>query len=111
VAINSGTTAPVAGTADRFGSKLFNVPTYRGCKSYVNGVGDILSPSQFGFGGKILAVFSAFSVSGTYYAWPQPAGPGQTTWHLRWMVVATGEEVFGGADLSAEILQLVGIGV
>ena len=68
----------------------------------------MLSPSQFGFGSKILAVFPAFSVSGTYYAWGQPAGPGQTTWHLRWIVASTGREVFGGADLSAEILQLVG---
>lgn len=105
-----GSATPVSGNADNFGTKLFNIPTYRGSRNYTSGVGEPLAPSLFGFS-RILAVFPAFSVSGTYYAWGQPSGPGQTTWTLRWVVSATGQEVFQGADLSGEILQLVGIGL
>jgi hypothetical protein len=106
----SGTTTPQSGTADVFGKTLFNIPTYRGSQSYNNGIGDRLHPTLFGFR-KLLAVFPAFSASGTYYAWGQPGGPGQTTWTLRWFIAATGGEVSQGTNLSGEILQLVGLGL
>lgn len=109
---NVGTTQHVPGYADDFGGKLFNVPTYRGVQSYQNGVGDALHPRQFGFATKLLAVIPlGISVSGTYYAMPRPAGAGATTWYLQWFVVGTNDEVANGVNLSAEILQLMGIGL
>jgi hypothetical protein len=90
---------------------VLKVPTYYGVKSYANGTGDPLQPSQFGFMERILGVFPAFSVSGTYYAWGQPSGPGQAQWYLRWYVVGTNDEVSNGVNLSAEILQLMAVGI
>lgn len=108
---SAGTVINNPGTADVFGGKLFNVPSYRGPSSYANGVGDLVDASPFGFESTILFVAGTMAVSGTYYVIPQPASSLTTRWYLRWFVVSTGQEVSNGIDLSGESVQLMGIGI
>jgi hypothetical protein len=97
--------------SDVFGGKFFGVPSYRGPSSYANGVGDLLDPIAFGFESTILFVSGSVSVSGTYYVMTQPASELITRWHVRWIVLASGQEVSEGIDLSGESVQLMGFGI
>lgn len=84
--------------------------------------GQAITPSAFGLGGGngspagvegIFVVGS--SISGTYtvqafQATSYNQGFANPTWTLRWIVAATGAEVAGAVNLSAEIVRLIGFG-
>ena len=108
----NGTASPVAGAADIFGGKGFNVLTYSGAASYNNGIGDRVDVKLFGFQNKLIVLSPmGLSVSGTYYTIPQPANQGLTAWYLRWYILSNNQEVAGGQNLSGESIQLMGMGI
>lgn len=79
-----------------------------GPASYVTG-GDPISVIRFGTYIDVLA--PAMSVSGTYIVYPVPNAVGnRATWKAKWVVLATGVEVAGAVNLSAESVQLGGYG-
>lgn len=80
-----------------------------GPKSYVTG-GDPVTTGQFGY--YIDAIEgNGYSVSGTYYTIPIPSAVGpRATWKLKWIVTATNVEVAAAVDLSAEKIQVSGLG-
>ena len=83
--------------------------------------GQAITPSAFGLGGNqasaglegIFVVGSSLTGTYTVQAFQTTAynqGFPNPTWSLRWIIAATGAEVAGAVNLSAEIVRLVGFG-
>jgi hypothetical protein len=106
-----GKVQAVSGQNDTFGGKFFTVADYTGVASYVNGTGELLSPTAFGCPNTILSVIGeSIAISGDYYVVCQPKGTGLCQWYARWFVVATGVEVANAVNLSAKTVKLSVIG-
>lgn len=111
MAANQVTNLP--GYPTKFGNKNFQVVELNGPTLYATG-GQLISASQFGFGGFDHIACDCFSRSGTYYGRVQylpidatpslPLGAARTA-NIVWYVTATNAEA-GALDLSAEILRL-----
>ena len=101
------------GYPDNIGRRLTFVGYGNGPKSYVQvataGGGDKVTVPRFQF--YIDAIGGGLTVSKTYYVQPYPSGVGpRQTWALKWVVTATNAEAGAGIDLSAEQVQLAGLG-
>ena len=78
--------------------------------------GQAVVPSNFGLVAGLEGIFVVgSSISGTYtvqafQATSYNQGSQNATWLLRWIVAATGAEVAGAVNLSAEIVRLIGFG-
>ena len=99
------------GLLDTFGGKNADWIDWQGPTSYVNGTGELMTPSAFGSYNELLWANASGSQSGNYYGVCFPVNSGYTQWYLRWFVVATGVEVANAVNLSAEKLKAFGIGV
>lgn len=109
-----GTAKQIAGFADVFGGKNFNVVDYSGPTSYAGGAsgGDLLDPKAFGAFNDIIIVLAdgCISQDGTLYVQPQPVNNGVTAWRLRWFTLSTAAEVANGTNLSGKTVKLGIIG-
>lgn len=97
------------GYPDVIGKRFAWCGFLNGPKSYTTGGIIVTLP---GFQNYIDIVFaSGFAVSGNYYVDPiqVTVGP-RATWKLIWTVASTDAEVAPGTDLSAEQVQLGGLG-
>lgn len=78
--------------------------------------GQPIGPSNFGMGSNIEGIFMVgCSTTGTYgveavQLTSYNQGSGNTTWALLWYVLATGAQVAGAVNLSAETVRLIGFG-
>jgi len=80
-----------------------------GPTSYSQTVGDMIELPGFQY--YIDAVFGGVSVSGTYFVIAQPSAQGpRGTWYLKWFTSSTGAEVSNAVNLSAEKVQIGGLG-
>jgi hypothetical protein len=111
MAVGSATQIP--GNPDVFGGTLFNAIDYVGPTSYVNGTGDQISSSMFGFfnGFKDINA-NCIDTTGTYLIRKQMAAPGglNAPFYLRWYTLSNGNEVVNGANLSAYKVRLSAFG-
>lgn len=97
------------GYPDLIGKREAFVGFGSGPSSYLQSTGDPLVSPKFQF--FFDAVFSAMSVSKTYYVRFYPSGTGaRQTWIAKWYVVATGAETADAVNLSAEKVQIGGFG-
>lgn len=112
---------PLFGYPTSVGSSKLSVFPHTGPGTYVQvvlstGAGDAATSAESGL--KYFDYVSAgLTDSGTYRveAVPKvvstnPQGAAATTYLLRWIVVATGAEVAGAVDLSAQTVRLLAIG-
>jgi hypothetical protein len=111
-----------------WGDRPYSVIDWAGPASYtqvVNGTGSPLAqptggqaitPAAFGLSTGLEGIFLVGgSTSGTYVVQAFQAtsynlGQGNPAWILRWIVAATGAEVAGAVNLSAETVRLVAFG-
>lgn len=94
---------------DFVGKRSLFVGNGNGPKTYTTG-GDPVTVNISPFYIDIL-FGGVFTVSDTYYVLASPVGIGQRqTWSLIWKVASTNAQVAPGVDLSAEKLQIGGIG-
>jgi len=104
------------GSPDYVGRRFIFAGYGNGPKSYVNTganatSGDIVNSQALGFERYIDSITGDLAVSGTYYVHAQSSGVGaRQTWRFRWFVTATNAEVANGVDLSAEQVQVSGMG-
>lgn len=77
-----------------------------GPTSYANGTGQVVYNTSFGIRA-FTALVPSMSVSGTYFVrWQPKTGTPNAQAILRWFVTATGAEVAGSVNLSAETVNL-----
>ena len=97
------------GYPDRVGKRLVWAGYGKGPASYATGGDPIALP---GFQNYIDSIQSGgLSVSGTYYVRAIPSVGGiRPTWKLVWIVASTNAQVANATDLSAETIQLGGLG-
>lgn len=97
------------GYPDKVGRRQIFAGYGAGPSSYSQTTGDVINIPQFQ--NYIDSVFAAESVSGTYFARPQPGARGpRAAWRVNYYVVATGAEVANAVDLSAETFVISGFG-
>jgi hypothetical protein len=101
------------GYPDYVGKRFLLCGTGKGPASYVQvtttGGGDPLAVPSFQRYADIW--FPTLTVSGTYIVYPVPVAVGvRPTWRLKWVTASTGAEVSAATNLSAESVQLAGIG-
>ena len=97
------------GYPDKVGRRQIFSGSGVGPTSYSQTTGDPITVPQFQ--NYIDSLFVSQSVSGTYYARPQPSGAGpRQTWELKYYVVATNVEVANAVNLSAETFIVSGFG-
>jgi hypothetical protein len=98
------------GYPDRVGKRATFVGFGNGPKSYAT-AGDPITLPIFQF--YIDAMFGngVLTVSKTYFVRAFPAGSGpRQAWSLKWYTASTGSEVSAATDLSAEVIQIGGLG-
>lgn len=109
-----------------WGDRPYAIIDWAGPASYtqvVNGVapalptgGQAIGNANFGLGAGLEGIIVVgSSISGTYTVQAfqltnYNQGFGNTTWILRWITAATGAEASALANLSAEIVRLIGFG-
>lgn len=111
MAVGSGIAIP--GNADVFGGTLYNAIDYTGPTSYVNGTGDQLNSSMFGFFNGFKDINDGcIDTTGTYFVRRQMASPGglNAKFYLRWYVLSTGAEVVNATNLSAIRIRISAFG-
>ena len=97
------------GYPDRIGKRFAFAGSGVGPTSYSQTTKDPIALP--GFQNYIDVLHGAATVSGTYTVRPIPSAAGpRATWKLTWVVIATGAEVANGVNLSAEKVQLGGLG-
>ena len=78
--------------------------------------GQAIAPSNFGLSAGLEGIFPVgLSTSGTYSVHALQLGglnqgQGNATWALLWYTAATGAQVAGAVNLSAETVRLIGFG-
>lgn len=111
--------SPLPGYEQLWGTKKVFIGELVGPKSYVGG-GQTVNASQLGWGGFDRVGMMSLSYSGTFSfrtqilpvdAAPTAFNPNVKSVKIIWIVVATGAEVAGAVDLSAEVGRFEAIGV
>jgi hypothetical protein len=109
VAQGVGSAEIALGAQDVFGGHLFAAIDYSGPKSYVPG-GDFVDHRFFGFPNTMITLIGSLDQTQTFRLEPMPVRDAVTPWHLVWTVLATGQEVAGGTNLSGFTGRLTAIG-
>ena len=99
------------GYPDLVGKRALFCGYGNGPASYSQTTGDPVTVPQYQFYIDMITSGGVQTVSGTYYAQPRPkAGGVRQTWAMHWFVTSTNAEVANAVNLSAEVLQVAGMG-
>ena len=72
--------------------------------------GDHIDHKFFGFENTIMTLIGSLDQSQTFRLEPMPVRDDVTPWRLVWTVLATGQEVYAGANLSLFTARLSAFG-